>query len=114
MEAYHFLARSIRWDDDVLVMDFADGTPMFRNRTIKAEPMTRIVSTFEPQWPDSGPPTRSVMTIAQEGGHCRLTLEHFDLTTDAAKEAVRDGWARWAAGLKTWLETGQAYRFNDA
>ena len=112
MNAYHFIARDIRWDGDTLVMDAADGSPMFRTRTIRAEPMHRIEATFAPQWDDTAP-SRSVFLIACEGDHCRLTLEHYGLHHPVATNGVADGWARWAAGLKTWLETGQSHRFAE-
>lgn len=112
MERYHFLATSVRRNGDTYHSDFAPGAPMLTCRIVEVEPMTRLVTTFEPHWEGGGAPSRVVYRIAPEGSHCRLTLEHYDLTYPVvAGEGVADGWERWAAGLKTWLETGTAVRF---
>ena len=37
-------------------------------------------------------------------------IKEFLLTVDGGHA---DGWERWASGLKTYLETGQAQRFNE-
>jgi hypothetical protein len=45
----------------------------------------------------------------------KLVIEHYDLHFPVVPgEGVADGWERWAAGLKTFLETGAAARFNQA
>ena len=114
MARYHFLARSVRREGDAYHSDFAPGRPMLTARTLEEEPMTRIVTTFEPHWEGGGAPSRVVYRIAVEGAHCRLTLEHHDLTYPVVPgEGVADGWERWSAGLKTWLETGEAVRFAE-
>ena len=112
MARWHFLAAEVRWEDDVLVMAFADGSPMFRNRALEVEPKRRIVSTFEPQWEGGGAPSRTVFLIEPEADFCKLTVEHYDLAFPGEDNPVRDGWARWADGLKTWLETGHAFKFD--
>lgn len=113
MADYHFLARRVERAEDTYTYYFPDGAPMFHAREIEADPKSRIISTFEPQWDGGGAPSRTVFLIEPEGDHCRLTLEHYDLTFPVVPgEGVADGWARWAAGLKTWLETGTATRFS--
>lgn len=112
MAAWHFLASRVDRDGDTFDYRFPDGTLMLRSRAIEITPKTRIVATFEPQWEGGGTPSRTVFLIAVEGAHCSLTVEHYDLTFPVVPgEGVSDGWARWAAGLKTWLETGDAMRF---
>jgi uncharacterized protein YndB with AHSA1/START domain/DNA-binding transcriptional ArsR family regulator len=112
MARWHFLAHEVRQEGDAYEYDFAPGRRMLTCRTLAAEPKTRIVSTFEPHWEGGGSPSRVVYSIRPEGDHCRLTLEHYDLTFPVIPgEGVADGWERWAAGLKTWLETGEAVRF---
>lgn len=114
MAQYHFLAHTVEKDGDTFQLYFADGQPMFKSREIETDPKSRIVSTFEPQWDGGGDPSRTVFLIRPEGTHCSLTLEHYGLTFPVVYgEGVADGWARWGAGLKTWLETGHATRFAE-
>ncbi|MGS4944155.1 ArsR/SmtB family transcription factor [Meridianimarinicoccus sp. RP-17] len=112
MAAWHFMAHRVDREGDCFDYRFADGSLMLRSRAIEITPKTRIVATFEPQWEGGGAPSRTVFRIAAEGDHCSLTVEHYGLTFPVLPgEGVSDGWARWAAGLKTWLETGEAVRF---
>ncbi len=114
MSAYHFLSPKVVQENDTLIYHTPDGGIMMKCRTIEAVPKSRIVSTFEPHWEGEVPPSRTVFLIDEEGAHCRLTIEHYDLHFPVvAGEGVHDGWQRWAAGLKTWLETGEAIRFNQ-
>lgn len=114
MSQYHFLSPRIEQSDETYVYHRPDGAEMMRARTIKADPKSRIEATFEPAWEGGGAPSRTVFVIEPEAQHCRLTIEHYDLTFPVVPgEGVADGWVRWAAGLKTWLETGQATRFNE-
>ena len=114
MARYHFLAREVRRDGDTYDYRFANGEPMLRCRTLAATPKTRIEATFEPRWEGGGAPSRTVFLLRAEGAACALTVEHYDLAVPAVPgEGVADGWARWAAGLKTFLETGEAVRFAD-
>jgi uncharacterized protein YndB with AHSA1/START domain/DNA-binding transcriptional ArsR family regulator len=113
MSEWHFLAQRIEKQGDAYVYQMPGGGEMMTCRALETEPKSRIVSTFEPKWEGGGAPSRTVFLIAPEGDHCKLTVEHYDLTFPVVPgEGVADGWARWAAGLKTWLETGKATRFN--
>jgi len=115
MGQWHFLSPKVDQDGDVLTYYTPDGHIMMTNRTLTLDPKSRIEATFEPNWDGGGAPSRTVMLIDEEGPNCRLTVEHYDLTFPVIPgEGVADGWARWAAGLKTWLETGHAARFNEA
>ncbi|MEM7642692.1 MAG: SRPBCC domain-containing protein [Pseudomonadota bacterium] len=114
MGKWHFLAAEVRRDGDVFDFDRAPGDTMLTCRTLETDPKTRLVTTFELHGDGVGAPSRVVYRIAPEGAHCRLTLEHYDLTFPVIPgEGVADGWERWAAGLKTWLETGEATRFRE-
>ena len=115
MARYHFLARRVEREGETYRLSHADGSPMLVSRTLRTEPKSRIESTFEPQWEGGGAPSRTVFLIRPEGEACSLTVEHYDLTHPVVQgEGVADGWARWAAGLKTWLETGETVRFAEA
>ncbi len=114
MTAYHFMAARVRLNDDTYTYENRDGSALMRARKIEADPKSRIVSTFEPEWEGGGAPSRTIFLIAPEGDHCALTVEHYDLTFPVTPgEGVADGWARWASGLKTFLEVGETHRFNQ-
>ncbi len=112
MGAWHFLADRVEVEGEAYHYYLPNGGRMMTARTLEVEPKRRIAATFEPGWEGGGAPSRTVFLIAEEGDHCRLTVEHYALTYPVVPgEGVADGWARWAAGLKTWLETGASVRF---
>lgn len=115
MASWHFLTPHVRRNGDLIAYDHEPGAPMLVSRILQADPPRRLVTSFELQGDDAAPPSRVEQTIQPEGGHCRLTVAHFDLTHPVVPgQGVADGWERWAAGLKTWLETGEAVRFSEA
>lgn len=112
---FHFMASHATRDGDKVVMHMPDGTPLMTSALVKADPKSRMDCTFEPHWEGGGAPSRVVYLVEEEGPFCCLTIEHYDLTFPAvAGEGVADGWARWAAGLKSWLETGEDAHFGSA
>ncbi|MEO0694159.1 MAG: SRPBCC domain-containing protein, partial [Pseudomonadota bacterium] len=91
-----------------------DGGTMMVARTLATDPKSRIEATFEPHWEPGIPASRTVFLLSPETGHIKLVIEHYDLHYPVVPgEGVADGWERWAAGLKTYLETGKAIRFNE-
>jgi len=109
---YHFMQCRAERKGDKVTMFLPDGTPMMSSAIIEAEPKTRLVTTFEPHWAEI-PPSRVVYLILVEGSACRLTIEHYGLAFPATPgEGIVDGWERWAAGLKSWLETGRDAHFG--
>jgi uncharacterized protein YndB with AHSA1/START domain len=86
----------------------ADGTTMLTKKTLRIEPKSLVEMSFEPRWGEDGTPSRVVFRVAGEGPFCKLTTEHYDLPE--AQAGVREGWARWASSLKSWLETGAPLR----
>ncbi|GIT91940.1 hypothetical protein JANAI62_23970 [Jannaschia pagri] len=110
---WHFLTPNVRRDGDLIAYDGPPGEPMLLCRISKEDPPVRLEMTFEIQGDGAAPPSRVVQSVAVEGAHCCLTLEHFGLTHAVVPgQGVFDGWSRWAAGLKTWLETGEPTRFG--
>lgn len=108
MEKYHFFSNKVIHADGAYSYYNSDNeTVAMICREIKATPKSEIVSTFEPQMADDGKPSKTIFRIAVEGSVCKLTVEHYDLTFPViVGEGVHDGWSRWAAHLKTYLETG--------
>ncbi|QUJ77118.1 metalloregulator ArsR/SmtB family transcription factor [Sulfitobacter albidus] len=114
MAAYHFLCNRVdgeaavdtemRWLRD-------DGSVMFRQTALSITPKSRIEATFEPDF--FGPDAKAshmAFLIEAEGPLCKLTIEHFDIP--AGQDGVREGWARFAGSLKSWLETGQPLKME--
>ncbi|PWR04200.1 ArsR family transcriptional regulator [Meridianimarinicoccus roseus] len=109
---FHFMASHAEMRGDAMVSYTPDGAEMLVCRVTEATPMTRLVTTFEPKWDAAAVTSTVVYLIAPEGDHCRLTIQHYGLQYGA--DGVGEGWARWASGLKTWLETGTPARFGAA
>jgi uncharacterized protein YndB with AHSA1/START domain len=111
---YHFMASHATRDGDTVVMRLPDGSPMLTNIMLESDPKSRMVCTFEPHWEGGGAPSKVIYLLKPEGAFCQLTVEHYDLTFPVVPgQGVADGWARWAAGLKTWLETGEPAHFGS-
>lgn len=108
MEKYHFFSRKVEYADGAYTYYNSDNeTAAMICREISATPKSEIVSTFEPQMAGDGKPSKTVFRITPEGAICKLTIEHYDLTYPVVPgEGIHDGWSRWAAHLKTYLETG--------
>ncbi len=111
MSRYHFMAHRVALEDETFVYRHADGSDMLHCRKIETDPKSKIVSTFEPKWEGGGATSRTIFLIVPEGETCALTVEHYELSFPVVPgEGVADGWARWAASLKSYLETGTALR----
>ena len=108
IEKYHFFSNKVNHSDGAYTYYNSDNeTVAMICREISAIPKTEIVSTFEPQMADDGKPSKTIFRITPEGPLCKLTVEHYNLTYPVVVgEGVHDGWSRWAAHLKTYLETG--------
>lgn len=112
MAAYHFMCNEVQGEARVggaLTWLLPNGEPMLTQRPTRIDPKTRIEATFEPTFfgPDAAP-SRMVFLIEPQGESCKLTIEHYDLP--AGQDGVAEGWARLAASLKSYLETGAALR----
>ena len=108
MGAYHFMCNTVTGNAEPgTPTEFLrdDGSTMLRQVTTELDPKSRIAMTFEPLFmgPDA-PPSHMVYLIEVEGETCKLTIEHYDMAP--GQEGFAEGWARIAASLKSWLETG--------
>ncbi|MEM1077541.1 MAG: SRPBCC domain-containing protein [Pseudomonadota bacterium] len=111
---YHFLAETAHGDmtakGEAMVFEVQPGVAMVRTEVIAIDPKSRIEATFEPSWAGPGmEPSRCVYLVDDEGAFCKLTIEHYGIPE--GQEGIADGWARYASGLKTWLESGETVRF---
>lgn len=114
MSIYHFLSPRVTRDGDTYTYHTPDGGTMMVARTLDSTPKSRIEQSFEPHWEPDIPASRSVFLLSPEDTHMKLVIEHYDLHFPVVPgEGVADGWERWAASLKTYLETGKPIRFNQ-
>lgn len=112
MAAYHFMCNEVHGNaapGNVTRFVKPDGDDMLRQVTTEMDPKSRIAMTFEPLFmgPDA-PASHMVYLIEQQGETCKLTIEHYDIAP--GQEGFGEGWARLAASLKSYLETGQAMK----
>lgn len=109
MALYHFMCSTVQGDaipGNVTRFIKPDGDDMLRQVTTALDPKTRISMTFEPVFmgPDA-PASNMVYVIEPQGDSCKLTIEHYDMAP--GQDGFAEGWARLAASLKSYLETGQ-------
>jgi DNA-binding transcriptional ArsR family regulator/uncharacterized protein YndB with AHSA1/START domain len=112
MAAYHFMCNEVHGDaipGNVTRFVKPDGDDMLRQVTSEMDPKSRIAMTFEPVFmgPDA-PASHMVYLIEPQGDVCKLTIEHYDMAP--GQEGFGEGWARLAASLKSYLETGTALK----
>jgi DNA-binding transcriptional ArsR family regulator/uncharacterized protein YndB with AHSA1/START domain len=112
MAAYHFMCNEVHGDaapGNVTRFVKPDGSDMLRQVTTEMDPKSRIAMTFEPLFMGEGAPvSHMVYLIEPQGEACKLTIEHYDMAP--GQEGFAEGWARLAASLKSYLETGTALK----
>lgn len=112
MAAYHFMCNAAKGgtkEGETVKFIRDDGSTMLVQTVTKSKPKSRLDMTFEPNFSGTqAPVSRMAYLIEPEGPFCKLTIEHFDIPE--GQDAVREGWARIAASLKSWLETGTAMK----
>jgi uncharacterized protein YndB with AHSA1/START domain/DNA-binding transcriptional ArsR family regulator len=88
-----------------------DGGVMLSGKILSADPPRRLEMTFVPGWGGTdNTPSRNVFEISAHGELTKLTILHFDLPPTQA--GIREGWAKIASSLKSFLETGQGLSFG--
>lgn len=112
IQRYHFASERVTGDlgaDAEVDYYFDSGDLMLKNRVRAVDPKSRIEMDFQPFWGEDRTVSRCVYLVEQTASGMKLTVEHYDIPE--AHSGVREGWARFLSGLKTWLETGKAHRF---
>ena len=112
MAAYHFACNAVQGNAKIgssTAFILPNGDAMLRQVTTALDPKSRIAMTFEPLFmgPDA-PSSHMVYLIEDQVGQCKLTIEHYDIAP--GQEGFGEGWARLAASLKSYLETGTALK----
>jgi len=116
MAAHHFACSAAEGQaqqaGDALVMLRRDGSTMLTQRVTRIAPKSRLEMTFEPNFgEDDKTVSHMAFLIEAEGPFCKLTCEHYEIPPAHAN--VRDGWSRFIASLKSWLETGEPIKLPD-
>lgn len=83
------------------------GGLMLDGEIIDIVPERRLETTFLPAW-GNPQPTRVLYEIEPMGEVTKLTVTHYEY--EKASSGVDDGWPLILAGLKTYLETGEALK----
>ncbi|MCF2870108.1 metalloregulator ArsR/SmtB family transcription factor [Octadecabacter sp. G9-8] len=109
MARYHFACNTVQGNakvGDATTFILPHGEAMLRQVTTALDPKSKIAMTFEPLFmgPDA-PPSHMVYLIEPQGDTCKLTIEHYDMAP--GQDGFAEGWARLAASLKSFLETGE-------
>ncbi|MGI9363938.1 MAG: SRPBCC domain-containing protein [Rhizobiaceae bacterium] len=90
-----------------------DGNKMLIGEILEASPYTRLAMTFLPTFMDRPEKlSHNVYEIEELAESCKLTISHFGVTPEL--QSVRNGWAKIAARLKTWLESGESLNLAEA
>ncbi|WP_375281042.1 metalloregulator ArsR/SmtB family transcription factor [Pseudooctadecabacter sp.] len=108
MARYHFACNTVQGNvavGETTTFIFPNGEAMLRQVTTALDPKSKIAMTFDPLFmgPDA-PPSHMVYLIEAQDDTCKLTIEHYDMAP--GQEGFAEGWARLAASLKSFLETG--------
>lgn len=109
MARYHFACNTVQGNaavGEATTFILPHGEAMLKQVTTALDPKSKIAMTFEPLFmgPDA-PPSHMVYLIEPQGDVCMLTIEHYDMAP--GQEGFAEGWARLAASLKSFLETGK-------
>jgi len=112
MARYHFACNTVQGNAAVgesTTFIRPDGSAMLNQVTTALDPKSKIAMTFEPLFmgPDA-PSSHMIYLIEPQGDVCQLTIEHYDMAP--GQENFAEGWARLAASLKSYLETGDALK----
>jgi len=112
MARYHFACNTVQGnaavgEDTTFILPHGDA--MLKQGTTELDPKSRIAMTFVPLFmgPDA-PPSHMAYLIEPQGDLCQLTIEHYDMAP--GQEGFAEGWARLAASLKSYLETGSGLK----
>lgn len=111
---YHFASVAIHGrfaEGEPYEYKFDDGNVMLSGEIIAADPPKRLEMSFLPGWMGLDvAKSRHVYEIEAVGALTKLVILHYDLPD--SQDGVREGWAKIAASLKSYLETGEALHFD--
>ncbi len=112
MARYHFACNTVQGNlavGEATTFILPNGEAMLRQVTTTLDPKSKIAMTFEPLFmgPDA-PPSHMAYLIEPQGDVCMLTIQHYDIAP--GQDGFATGWARLAASIKSYLETGTALK----
>lgn len=95
-------------DEIRLIMPGSDSV-MITMTLVEIVPKSQIALTFTTHWGPAPITSRCLYVLEPQPTGMKLTVEHHGVGAGEGGEA--DGWTRFMASLKTWLETGRTKRF---
>ncbi|MEM9796965.1 MAG: SRPBCC domain-containing protein [Pseudomonadota bacterium] len=105
--AHHFAGLNASGDlkgaDDRQVFSSPQG-PVVTHRAVEVDPKSRLAFALHPDWSPDVPVSYAVFRLEAAGPAMRLTMEHWGKGPCGGDAS--NGWSRFAASLKSWLETG--------
>ena len=111
---YHFLRASLKTNgaEGGRYDQFRpDGSPMVDGEITALDEGRSFETTFVPRWMPDAEASRVRYELEQVGDLTRLRVSHFDIPN--GQDGVKDGWVRYLASLKSYLETGEALNFSS-
>ena len=106
------VASSFEVGDEYLYTS-GSGDPMLVGEILEATPFSRLAMTFLPTFMERPEKlSHNLYEIEELADACKLTISHFGVTPELA--SVKNGWAKIAARLKTYLETGESLNLAEA
>jgi uncharacterized protein YndB with AHSA1/START domain/DNA-binding transcriptional ArsR family regulator len=109
---YHFAAATLKGETKpgaAYAYIAPDGGTMLSGEILASDPPKRLEMTFTPGWMPNAKTSRCVYEITPVGATMKLTVLHYDIPPEQA--GVSEGWAKVAASLKSFLETGEGLSF---
>ncbi len=109
---YHFLRASLKTNGHKggrYDQFRPNGEPMIEGEITAMDEGRAFETTFVPRWMPDGEASRVRYELEQVGDLTRLTVMHFAIP--AGQDGVKDGWVRYLASLKSWIETGEPLSF---
>lgn len=90
---------------------FPDGNVALGGNIVEIDPPGRLVHTFVPGWNEDNELGESLVTwdLSEDDGVTCVNVVHEQLPAIPEAERIIDGWSRILSGLKTYLETGEAW-----
>lgn len=111
-QQFHFACQKAVGDTkaagDQMAFHREDGSTLLTHTVLSVDPGRRIELRFQPGWIPDAASSRIAYALEPQGDVVKLTMEHFAIPE--GQDGVREGWARWASSLKSFLETGTPIR----
>lgn len=108
MAQHHFaglpVEGDLRTEGDRMTLMSPAG-PVVAHEAVRLDPRTLAVIALHPLWDKDVPVSHTAFRLTNLGSEMRLVMEHWGPGPCGGN--AENGWTRFAASLKSWLETGE-------